>query len=219
MTKSELRTRVQEALNDTTGVHWTTSQIDRALLEAAETLVEETRAIRRSTLVPLMEGASYYYLQALAPDLLFPYRIWTARDERKLTALSLKELDAYHQEWDTVTGDPELWCPLSWDVFVLWPRIANGGNLLRVDYIAWPQDDLGDEDMWDVPEQSQDTLLHYALYDLSLQYYDLDNAQGNLQIFAQQFDAAQSRSGVRKVQAREFGREPFPRLVISSGIR
>ena len=219
MKKSELRTRVQDALNDTTGVAWTTSQVDRSILEAVEVLAEETRAIKRSALVPLQPGSSYYYTQAIAEDLLFPYRVWSQRDERRLTALSLKELDAYHQEWDTVTGDPEVWCPLSWDVFVIWPRTAAGGGWLRVDYVAWPQDNLGDDDMWDIPEQSQDALVHYALYDSLLKYYDMNAAATNLNIFLQQTGQAGNRSGARKDQAREWTREGFPGIDLPSSVR
>lgn len=212
MKKSELRQRVQDALNDQTGVFWTAGQVNRAILEAAEVLAEETRALRRSVLAPLQPGSNYYYLQAIAPDMLFPYRVWSQRDERRLTALSLMELDQYHEEWDVVTGDPEVWCPLSWDCFVLWPRVAEAGGWLRVDYIAWPQDDLDENDMWDFPEQSQDALLHYAVYDSLLKYYDTDGAEAHLTRFVAHGLKSLGRSGPRKDQARDWGREGFPSL-------
>lgn len=219
MKKSELRARVQDALNDTMGVSWTAAQVDRSILEAAEVLVEETRAIKRSVIVPLQPGCSYYYTQAITEDMLFPYRIWSQRDERRLTALSLKELDAYHLEWDTVTGDPEVWCPLSWDVFVIWPRTAEGGGWLRVDYVAWPQDNLGDDDMWDIPEQSQDALVHYALYDSLLKYYDITGAVANLSVLLQQLGQAGNRSGARKDQAGEWVRDGFPGLDLPRAVK
>ena len=219
MTKGELRTRVKDALNDTTGVFWTDAQVDRSILEGAEVLAEESRAIRRSAIVPLQPGCSHYYIQSIAEDLLFPYRVWSQRDERRLTALSLKELDAYHLEWDTVTGDPEVWCPLSWDAFVIWPRTGEDGGWLRVDYVAWPEELMDDDDSWDMPEQSQDSLIHYALYDSLLKYYDVANAETNLALFLKQALPAGSRSSMRKDQAREWGRESFPALEMPSSVR
>ncbi len=211
MTKGELKLRVQAALNDTTGVAWTESQVGYALLEAAEVLAEESRGIKRSVLVPLQEGANYYYVQAVAPDMLFPYRVWSQRDERRLTALTLKELDQYHEQWDTVTGDPEVWCPLSWDCFVLWPRPSDGGGWLRIDYVAWPQE-IEDDEEWEFPDQSQDALVHYALYDSLLKYYDKEAADTHLSLFLMQGLQGSNRSGLRKDQAREWGREGFPSL-------
>ena len=153
-------------------------------------------------------------LDKMTPNLALalPRHIPVERFKRVvLTALNLKELDQYHEQWDTVTGDPEVWCPLSWDCFVLWPRPSDGGGWLRIDYVAWPQE-IDDDEEWDFPDQSQDALVHYALYDSLLKYYDKESADNHLSLFLQQGLQGSNRSGLRKDQAREWGREGFPSL-------
>ena len=208
MTRAKIRDRILTALNEsiTAPVFWTTAQLDAVIDEAAEVLAEEAKAIRRTAFVARQAGAVYYFTRGLADDVMAITRLWLPDTNRRLTAVSIAELDAQNSTWATTTGDPEYWFPVSWDCFGLYPHPATGGGLLRVDYLAWPRPLLDDDDEPEFREADHDSLVMYGIYDGLMKKWDAARALTLFTRFIDQWQTGRARNGVRENQARVYQR-------------
>lgn len=165
MTRADLRARIQERLNDPDGVFTTDADADLSVDEALEVLAEETGALRRQGFVPRQPGTHFYPLGWVGPDVIVPWRVWDLTRDTRLTAVSMRELDGRHARWPTVFGEPDYWFPVGWDQFGVWPGTAQGGGVLRVDYLAWPRPLLDDGDEPDWPRADHEALVEYGVYE------------------------------------------------------
>lgn len=204
MTRSDIRTRILDALNEDADspVFWSSTQIDNIIDEASEVLAEEAQSIRRSACISREPGKLYYSTRGIADDVMAIYRIWATDLDRRLTAVGVSQLDDHHETWQSVTGDPEYWFPVSWDLFGIYPHPSSGGGILRVDYFGWPRQLLDDSDEPEFREADHDGLVIYGVYDGLLKQWNLQRA---LEIFTRFIDRwmdAKERSGMREIQSR-----------------
>jgi hypothetical protein len=220
MTRSQIRDRILNALNESTSspVFWTTAQLDAVIGEASEVLAEEAKAIRRTAFVGRQAGAIYYSTRGLAPDVMAITRIWLPDLNKRLTAVSIAELDGQNSTWPEATGDPEYWFPVSWDVFGIYPHPATSGGLLRVDYLAWPRTLLDDDDEPEFREADHDSLVMYGIYDGLLKMWNAPRALELYNRFLDQWQTGRARSGIRETQARTFQRPNAPGQPFQSGV-
>ena len=75
-----------------------------------------------------------------------PYRLWLPDLHRRLHVVELTDLDARHERWMQIQGDPWVWFPVDWRTFGVWPIPAAGAGWLQVDAICWPDDVQDDVD-------------------------------------------------------------------------
>lgn len=207
MNRSEIRTRILTALNDSTTApqFWSASQINQLIDEAGEILAEEAGAIRRSAIVSLQPGFQYYYTGAIAQDMMTPYRLWLTSLNRRLVAISMSELDHTNLRWSDVSSTyPEYWFPVSWNLFGIYPKMASGSEAMRVDYLAWPRALMDDSDEPEFYPSDQDGMILYGIYDGLLKRWDLAQATIFLQRLVNQLTDISARSGIWRVDSRMF---------------
>ncbi len=204
MIRSEIRTRILNALNESTTapVFWSTAQIDAVIEEAQEVLAEEAQAIKRTAYQALKDGSTYYYTRGIATDMMAPYRIWLTHLDRRLRAVSVKEMDEQNERWIDVNGDPEYWFSVSWDLFGIYPKPATGGGVMRVDYLAWPRSLLDDNDEPEYRRADHDALVLYGVYDGLMKSWNMATAAELFNRFMERWTDARARAGIREIQAR-----------------
>ncbi len=209
MIRSAIRARILETLNESTDapVFWTASEINDLIDEAAEVICEESRAIKRSVLVTLRPGTAYYSLRGLGPSIMAPWRIWLTSQQRRLDVTSMPELDRQHETWPTVTGEPQYWFPVSWDLFGVWPKPSTGGGVLRLDCFAWPRALQDDDEEPELLAADHDALILYAVAEGSAKRWDVATTLSAWSLFLKAAGGSTARSGVGPMQARAFGRE------------
>ncbi len=208
MKRSEIRDRILLALNDSTSspVFWSTSQVDAVIDESREILAEEAGAIKRSALIALRPGTVFYYTAGIAENMMAPYRVTLPKIDRRLKVASMREVDVHNQLWQRVTGDPQWWIPISWNLFGVYPHTATGGGVMKVDYLAWPEEFVHDDEESESPEADDDAMVLYGVYDGLLKQW---NVSRGLEIFSQFIERwidAKARSEFRRLQARESQR-------------
>lgn len=218
MTRSELRARILHGLNEdaTSPVFFSTSEIDSVIDEAAEVLAEEAAAIKRTVVLPMQDGTMFYSLRGLASDCMQITRVWDETNTRRLERTTMADLDARHQTWMTVTGDPWRWFPVSWDLFGLWPAPSTGGDLLTVEYLAWPRALLHDDDRPEFLDVDHDALVAYGVYDGAMKRWDAITGLTAWNAFLQSWGQAKDRSGADRLRARIW---QTPAVGESSGYR
>ena len=216
MIRADLRTRLLDAVNDAGAVFTTATQANALLNEALEVLAEEVDAVKRTAYLPLQPGTTYYHLAAIAPDVMAPWRVWLMGDHRRLRPVTMRELDDRHVLWQQTTGEPYCWFPLSWDWFGIWPKSSAGGNVLRVDYLAWPASLAYDDDAPELLEHDTDALIQYGVYQTAAKRWDEKRAVEEWATFKQMAGITKGRTNVRP------GSEAFARSAAirwSSGVR
>ncbi len=212
MTRSDLQTRILDALNEssTSPVFWSAEQIQNVIHDGMEILSEEAEAILRTAVTVLRPGATYYATRGISSDMMAPLRLWMPNQNRRLVAVTLSQLDAYHEKWPTVTGTPEYWFPMGWDWFGLWPTVSTGGGILRVDYLAWPRSLMDDSDTPEFQDGDQDGLVLYGIYEGLLKRWDFAQAMIMLGQFLERAGLAKDGNGPGRMQARQWQRNAQP---------
>ena len=198
MNRQELRDRILRGLNEdaSSPSFWSAAEVNSLIDEGAEVLAEEANSIKRTAFVPFREGATYYYTQSIAPDIMAPTRVWHHTLERRLIPATVMDLDAHNEVWATVNGDPWWWFPVAWNLFGVYPAPAAASGIMRVDYLAWPPALLDDEDEPEIPESDQEQLILYGIYDGLLKQWDLDRAIRIFALFADRLPEARYRKAV-----------------------
>lgn len=208
MTRDDLTRRILTALNDEVDdpVFWSQAEIHDLLAEAMEVVAEEAPSLKRTFLVPRRPGWMLYTLPGIGERIMAPYRLWLPDRQERLDAVSLSELDARHEEWMTVSGEPRWWAPVSWDQFVIWPIPAAGGNWLQIDCYVWPDPLQDGEDEPELHEADHEGLVLYAEHEGHLKQWDIARASDLFQQFIQRWGAARYRAQVGQVQSRLWQR-------------
>jgi hypothetical protein len=204
--RGEIRARAFHGLNEDPDAptFWTDDEMNAVIDEAAEVLAEEAGAIKRTYFLAMQPGTAYYSMRALGPLVMAPYRLWLPSANRRLTAVSVADLDARHETWGSVTGDPWSWFPVSWDTFGLFPHLIEGGGILRVDTLDWPRPLVDDDDEPEFLEGDHDALTAYAVYDGACKRWDAQTMLGAWSQFLKGWSGSGQRSGAARVQARDF---------------
>lgn len=205
MRLSDLRARVRSGLNDPSSVYWSDADIDAFLQEAQEVYAEEAQPLKRTVVIPRRPATAVYSLHGVAPSMMVPYRIWLPDLHRRLTCVSLDNLDARHQEWLDVSGDPWWWAPVDWRQFVLWPVPAAGG-WLEIDYYSWPSALQAANDSPDWRESQHPALVAYAEFQGFLQQWEVARASEQYVAFAQQGMRGKARQDVEQTMSRGWAR-------------
>ena len=209
MTRDEIRTRALTLLNDdpTAPIFWSLAEANQLLEEAQEVLAEETEALTRVLYVPERAGCMFYSLEALQGRVMTPWRLWTRNRQHRLWPTSMTELDGHYERWLTVTGEPEWWFLLSWDVIGVWPAPTTGGGIMELDCLVWPTKVQDDTDEPETTDPDHDVLVSYIEMEGQVKQWDVARAlELGLGFLARATDS-QARSGLRAVQERFFTRE------------
>jgi hypothetical protein len=220
VTRGEIIDRILTGLNEATvgPVFWTRAQIAQGVNDGAALLAEELASIKRTALVGLAPGCTYYRTRGIAQDCMAPYRIWIPGRNRKLIPVTVEQLDAFHLEWNTVTGDPEYWAPMGHDWFAVYPHPAQGGGIMKVDYLAWPRELTDDDDRPEFPEADHDSLVLHGVYDGYLKRWAVPEAMTVFAQFADRFSKGKARSGVNQLNGRTWQKSQAPNPGFNHGI-
>jgi len=220
VTRSEIRARILSALNEDPDdpVFWSASEINDVIDEGAEVICEEAGAVKRTHFLPMLPGATYYSLQAIGPNVMAPWRLWDHYNRRRLDVTSMAALDERMQVWNTVTGDPWHWFPVSWDQFGLFPHPSAGGGLLRIDTLEWPAALQDDDDEPELIAGDVDALVAYGLADGSAKQWDPQTLVMAWSLFMQRLGPAVDRTGAGALQARAWSRGQAGDVTPTSGL-
>lgn len=221
MNRGQIKTRILNALNDnaTTPVFFSTAQLNSLVDEGMEVIAENSRAIRRTAMFALRPGTTFYSPASIAPDIMFPVRFWDTTREVRMTALSMQELDKAKARWLQTSGTPEVWFPVSWDLFGVYPATSTSGGLIRMDYVAWPRELIDDNDEPELPLASHDAIVLFGAYMGLLKKWDGDNAKIMLKALESHISLATSRSGINKMSSQITHREEQPGVSFPSDLR
>lgn len=164
MNRSEVRNRILYFLNESTTnpVFFTQTDLNATIEEAQELLAEEVTVLREQAFIVTKPGRHWYTTYEVSPRCMTPFRIWTDGTDRRLSPVTMRQLEDHYVNFMSVNSDdPYWWYPISFDTFGLWPGPSEGGTRLRIDYLAWPRT---------LAQDSSTPVFNSALQDLIVKY-------------------------------------------------
>jgi hypothetical protein len=205
----DIRSRILDGLNDPDSIFWTTAELNEIIQDGMEVMAEHSQAVKRTAFVPFRDGATYYSLRGVADDVMSIYRLWDESHSQILTPVTQMELDEHNERWPDATGRPERWFSVSWDLFGIYPKPANGGGILRVDYNAWPRDLADDSDEPEYSLGDHDSIVDYGIYEGLLKRWDFKRAVEAFSPFAKKVLGVKARTGVERLESKDSHRRAF----------
>ena len=215
MNREQLRQRILFLLNEdiTDPVFITTTQVNAMIQEALEIITEEVSDLKKTAFFGLEQGRFLYTLGEIAPDVMAVERIWSHADETRLKAITMRELDNAREQWMEVKSSrPDWWFPVSHDAWGIHPGPNAGGDLLRIDYIAWAEELQNDTDTPILNESEEDLVVLYGQYDGLIRQWEVERGIDIFTIFVQSF-----RDQTFKRETRRFQHVQFNRHMSNSG--
>lgn len=208
MNKSEIKSRIRDQIDDhsTAGVFFTDVQLGELIDHIQEIIVGDTHSVHRSVFVPIRPGGQFLFLPAIAPDIMQIKRVFNQSLNQRLDTTSIDNLSSFHQKWPTVTGNPEMWFTVSWDIIGFFPRPVEGGGVLRIDYDAWPRQLLDDSDSPETELASHDLIALFGQYFGELKKWNPISAQNAFLKIQKHGMFADARSNVAKIIHRTMNR-------------
>lgn len=201
MTRKEMRDRILYQLNDSIGApeFWALDELDDIIQEAQEILAEEVQSLKATAHVPRQGGTMFYSIEALADNVMAPFRVWLPDDQHRLRPVTMRWLNRERERWMEDTSDyPDYWFPISWHSFGVYPGTAEGRGLLAVDYLQWPVALTDDDDEPRFPLPDHDAFVLYGVYAGLLKQWDVLRAVDLFTQFASRIPDAAYRSEIRK---------------------
>lgn len=221
MNRQELREHILVALGEarTSPVFFSNADVHTMIQDGQEVMAESIGGILRTAYLPLKAGVGFYPLRGIAPDFMKIKRLSIPSLDRRLVAVSRRQLDEFHEFWRTVNGDPENYVSMGWDWIGVFPHPSSAGLILRVDYLAWPRTLDSDDDWPEFMDADHDALMYYGLYDGLLKRWDVEKALPVYQEFLSRLGKGKARSGVSRSQARSWRKGGQPGIPFRSGVR
>jgi hypothetical protein len=213
MTRKQIRERILTALNDsaTAPVFFREADVHQSITDGQEVLSEEAPLIKVTYTLPRRAGALLYSLPGVGDRIQAPYRLWLPDLQRRLEPVELTDLDARHETWMTVPGDPYVWAPVDWRTFLIWPVPAAGGGWLQVDCYAWPEPMTDDADEpRDLALSDHEALVFYGEMMGHLLQWNPAQAADLWAGFVQHWGSAATSADLKRLVSRSWTRPDRP---------
>jgi len=209
MTREEIRDKIWYFVGEDASApaFYTKAMADQAIQEGLELIAEEIKTLRQQAILVTEPGRHWYTIYEVAENCMSPFRIWTDGTNQRLIPLTIDEVDDHYTTWLSVNSNqPQWWYPISFDTFGIWPGASEGGTILRIDYLAWPETLIDDTDEPVFQEIEQDLVILYGEYDALIREWKVERAMDLFNKFATAYRDAQFRSEVRRYHRQFFDR-------------
>jgi hypothetical protein len=203
MTRADIRRRILRALREDpdTPSAWSVDELNDMIDEGQEFLAETALQLVRTFHIPRLSGTMFYALHACGERILAPFRVWLPDESRRLAAWSLTDLDARHEQWMTVQGDPWVWFPVDWDTIGIWPAPSTGGGWLEISAYVWPEPLLEDRNTPEFLPADHEALVYYGELMAYLKQHDAQRASDRAIQFLQRWGGARERGSIEQLQS------------------
>lgn len=165
MTRDEILSRVRLNLDDAGVTFWSSQDASDSIQDGYDDVAVTTLCIEKTTTLTAVSGLLYYNFYRLISDYICTKAIFNGNTNQWLTPLSISGFRSYDTKWETVPGQPYLYCPVSFEYVALWPVYIGVAQNYTVLYSA-QADILGATTVPQIPTQFQTILEDFVTADL-----------------------------------------------------
>lgn len=168
MLQSEVKEAVLKNLNDAGATFFTHNDLSDSIQDAYDDIVALSQCLVASIQLSWQSELTYYFFETLgATNYLHTLAVFNHNTNRFLSDnLSLRDMDKLRLDWETWNGQPEMWCPHTFESVAIVPRplIATGQYTL---YYAKKAPALAnDASVFLFTKHADDLVEHYVTADL-----------------------------------------------------
>lgn len=166
MTRAELVSRIRLQLNN--DQYYTDQDLTDSIQDGFDEIVAFSGVNLKSGIVPFQNNLSYYDLQSLLPGFLAVYAIFNRTTKMWLWPSSILKLDNERLDWETASGTPYFFVPLSYRYIAIYkkPVVDNYGDMW-IFYVG--SSDTLDSEVSEIPDTIRTELIesyvHTDLYE------------------------------------------------------
>jgi hypothetical protein len=164
MTAADLETRVLERLDQPGGAsgHYTAQEALAAINEGIRFFTLLTLGLEATTTFAISDATAFYHMQPLIADWMLPLRMRISGGAY-LRPARLDELDALNPAWEAVTGTPERYAALGFDLCAF-HKLADA--TIETTYARHPIPLAADSDEPEYPADLHPAFADYGVYRL-----------------------------------------------------
>lgn len=124
-TFAEIRTDIRENLNDSGVTYYSAADLVESMEDAYSDILFHTRCLIKKVTLDFIAGCYYDFSLLGVEDFMCVIAIFNNNTNRWLDDnVNLRQLDNIRTDWEIAEGQPQLWCPVSFGMNVIWPYIA-----------------------------------------------------------------------------------------------
>lgn len=187
VTRIDLQNKLQNQFNNT--VYYDTQAINDSLQDGVDEVCAVSGCIWKSATLNFTKGTTYYDMLSLLPDYIGVVAIWNNTIKRWLFPTSLRKLMLQREDWDSQSGTPYYFCPISHRYVAIWlkPTVTNYGQMFVFYRAAAPI--LTDTTPIPIPDEHVTALELYSITDLWEQAQEWGKASDTLQDYLKNLEA------------------------------
>lgn len=199
MTKTEIATRVAQALEDEGLIHFTSTDLSDSIQDGYALVVLLTEAIEKVEQISIPANSQVFDISSLLPDYYRAFALYSETLRRWLSPRSFLNIKQYGERWAKDTGNIRDWCPLG-DRHILFYPSPIATQTLQLFYRAEP-DTLSEGDSPVFFEDCHKVLEYYACSDLLDQNLEYSKSAAYFEKFMEEVDVIRDRLNRRGLKS------------------
>jgi len=176
-TFAEIRTDIRENLNDAGITYYSAADLVESMEDGYADIFFQSRCLIKKVILSFIAGCYYDFKFLGVEDFMCVIAIFNNNTNRWLDdSVTLRGLDTIRNNWETTQGQPQLWCPVSFEQNVIWPYLASPTGTFDL-YYATTAPTIDDFTLTpSIASDSQNLLEFYSTGDLLEQAEELTKA-------------------------------------------
>lgn len=187
MTRGDLRTKLQNHFNNS--IYYTEADLNNSIQDGVDEVCAFTGCVYKSAALPFQQNVTYYDMLSLLPDYIGAIAIYNDVTHKWMYPTSRRKLEQQRVDWDSISGTPYCFCPISHRYLAIWmkPAVANYGRMLVFYRAAAPT--LVEQTQIPIPENGTDALESYSITDLWEQSQEWNKAATEFKTYISNLEA------------------------------
>lgn len=199
-TFSDIKVDIRENLNDSGVTYYSAADLIESIEDAYSDVLFHTRCLIKKVTLNFIAGCYYDFKFLGVEDFMCVVAIFNNNTNRwLLDDTTVRSLDTLRDDWELTEGQPQLWCPLSFEQNVIWPYMASPIGNFDLYYAAKAAN--VDDDMATplIASDAQALLEYYCTGDMLEQAEEFTKAN---EYFKQYFDSLEDYTSRVRLLAR-----------------
>jgi hypothetical protein len=164
---ADIKTDIRENLNDSGITYYSAADMTESMEDAYSDVLFRTRCSIKKVTLSFIAGCYYDFKFLGVEDFMCVIAIFNNNTNHwLLDDVTIKDLDSIRTDWEIAEGQPQVWCPLNFELNVIWPYLSVPTGTFDLYYAAKAANIDDDTDTPLIASDAQSLLEQYCSGDL-----------------------------------------------------
>lgn len=194
MTFDDVRTDIRENLNDSGITYYSAADLVESMEDAYLDILFHSRCLIKKVTLSFIAGCYYDFKFLGVEDFMCVIAIFNNNTNRWLDdSTSLRQLDQIRTNWEVTEGQPQLWCPVSFEHNVIWPYLSVPTGTFDLYYAATAPAISDFTETPSIASDNQSLIEYYSTGDLLEQGEEIIKANEYFKLYNEDLETYASR--------------------------